>query len=154
RVPLSGALHHLQLAAPGGPVVVPDEDAGALLTVALVADRRGRLLVVDTAGNRLRIFTATPQLRQVDAIPPPRRQYGITYDRTGDRLWGPSRCCWWRVPGLLGERTAAGPRGTSATRLYRGGRYTAHPGGFAQRVHCGLAGDGDVRRGGLAAGLR
>jgi len=184
RVPLPGALRHLQLAAPGGPVVVPDEDAGALLTVALpagtvltrvpvgrsphdatatadgaiaasdepgkalvlvrdgqvthrftdltqpggvaavgdlvavvdvhghtlavydparltrtaivaagdgpthlVADRRGRLLVVDTAGNRLRIFTTTPQLRQVDSIPLPGSPYGIAYDRTRDRLW-------------------------------------------------------------------
>ncbi|OLB74051.1 MAG: hypothetical protein AUI14_24680, partial [Actinobacteria bacterium 13_2_20CM_2_71_6] len=37
RVPLPGALRHLQLAAPGGPVMVPDEDSGALLTVALPA---------------------------------------------------------------------------------------------------------------------
>jgi DNA-binding beta-propeller fold protein YncE len=183
RVPLPGALRHLQLAAPGGPVVVPDEDAGTLLTVALpagtvlarvpvgrtphdatattdgtiavaaeqgkelvlvrngqvvhrftgpaqpggvaavgnqiamidvhdhtlavydparltrtavvpagdgpthlVADRRGRLLVVDTAGNRLRTFTTSP-LRQVDAMPLPGTPYGIAYDPTRDRLW-------------------------------------------------------------------
>src|SRR5262249_44135981 len=53
----------------------------------LVADRRGRVLVVDTAGNRLRIFTTTPQLRQVDAVPLPGSPYGIAYDRTRDRLW-------------------------------------------------------------------
>ncbi len=35
RVPLPGHLRHLQLAAAGGPVLVPDEDSGALLTVAL-----------------------------------------------------------------------------------------------------------------------
>ncbi|SEO98630.1 YncE family protein [Amycolatopsis saalfeldensis] len=34
-VPLPGHLRHLQLAAPGGPVLVPDEDSGRLLTVAL-----------------------------------------------------------------------------------------------------------------------
>jgi DNA-binding beta-propeller fold protein YncE len=37
RVPLPGHLRHLQLAGPGGPVLVPDEDSGMLLTVALPA---------------------------------------------------------------------------------------------------------------------
>lgn len=37
RIALPGHLRHLQLAAPGGPVLVPDEDANALLTVALPA---------------------------------------------------------------------------------------------------------------------
>jgi DNA-binding beta-propeller fold protein YncE len=37
RVPLPGHLRHLQLAKPGGPVLVPNEDADALLTVALPA---------------------------------------------------------------------------------------------------------------------
>jgi DNA-binding beta-propeller fold protein YncE len=35
RVLLPGHLRHLQLAAPGGPVLVPDENSGAVLTVAL-----------------------------------------------------------------------------------------------------------------------
>ena len=35
RVPLPGHLRHLQLAAPGGPVLVPDESSGSVLTVAL-----------------------------------------------------------------------------------------------------------------------
>ncbi|MCR6490561.1 YncE family protein [Amycolatopsis sp. OK19-0408] len=35
RVPLPGWLRHLQLAAPGGPVLVPDETSNSLLTVAL-----------------------------------------------------------------------------------------------------------------------
>ncbi|MGH3575508.1 MAG: YncE family protein, partial [Pseudonocardiaceae bacterium] len=35
RVPLPGTLRHLQLAAPGGPVLVPDESANQLLRVAL-----------------------------------------------------------------------------------------------------------------------
>lgn len=35
RVPLPGHLRHLQLAKPGGPVLVPDENSDALLTVAL-----------------------------------------------------------------------------------------------------------------------
>lgn len=35
RTPLPGHLRHLQLAAPGGPVLVPDEDSGMLLSVAL-----------------------------------------------------------------------------------------------------------------------
>jgi DNA-binding beta-propeller fold protein YncE len=37
RVPLPGHLRHLQLAAPGGPVLVPDESSGSLLTVSLPA---------------------------------------------------------------------------------------------------------------------
>lgn len=35
RVPLPGVLRHLQLAAPGGPVLVPDESSNALIQVAL-----------------------------------------------------------------------------------------------------------------------
>lgn len=35
RVPLPGGVRHLQLAAPGGPVLVPDEGANQLLRVAL-----------------------------------------------------------------------------------------------------------------------
>jgi DNA-binding beta-propeller fold protein YncE len=35
RTPLPGHLRHLQLAAPGGPILVPDENSGTLLTVAL-----------------------------------------------------------------------------------------------------------------------
>ena len=35
RVPLPGHLRHLQLAGPGGPVLVPDENSDSLLTVAL-----------------------------------------------------------------------------------------------------------------------
>ncbi|HEY0807296.1 MAG TPA: YncE family protein [Pseudonocardiaceae bacterium] len=37
RVPLPGHLRHLQLAKPGGPVLVPDENSDALLTVTLPA---------------------------------------------------------------------------------------------------------------------
>jgi DNA-binding beta-propeller fold protein YncE len=35
RVALPGHLRHLELAAPGGPVLVPDEDSGALISVEL-----------------------------------------------------------------------------------------------------------------------
>ncbi len=35
RVALPGHLRHLQLAAPGGPVLVPDESSGSVLTVSL-----------------------------------------------------------------------------------------------------------------------
>jgi DNA-binding beta-propeller fold protein YncE len=35
KVPLAGGLRHLQLAAPGGPVLVPDEGSNRLLRVAL-----------------------------------------------------------------------------------------------------------------------
>lgn len=35
RVPLPGHLRHLQLAGPGGPVLVPDESSNSLLTVSL-----------------------------------------------------------------------------------------------------------------------
>lgn len=37
RVPLPGHLRHLKLAAPGGPVLVPDESSNSLLTVSLPA---------------------------------------------------------------------------------------------------------------------
>jgi DNA-binding beta-propeller fold protein YncE len=37
HVPLPGVLRHLQLAAPGGPVLVPDESSNSLLQVALPA---------------------------------------------------------------------------------------------------------------------
>jgi DNA-binding beta-propeller fold protein YncE len=37
RVALPGHLRHLQLAAPGGPVLVPDESSGSVLTVILPA---------------------------------------------------------------------------------------------------------------------
>ncbi|MBV9314957.1 MAG: YncE family protein [Pseudonocardia sp.] len=37
RVPLPGVLRHLQLAAPGGPVLVPDESSNSLLRVGLPA---------------------------------------------------------------------------------------------------------------------
>ena len=37
RVPLPGHLRHLQLAAPGGPVLVPDESSGDVLAVSLPA---------------------------------------------------------------------------------------------------------------------
>jgi DNA-binding beta-propeller fold protein YncE len=37
RVPLPGVLRHLQLAAPGGPLLVPDESSNSLLQVALPA---------------------------------------------------------------------------------------------------------------------
>jgi DNA-binding beta-propeller fold protein YncE len=184
RVSLPGHLRHLQLAASGGPVLVPAERSGALLTVALpagtvtsqvqvgryahdatattsgtiavadelgnavvlvrdgrvvhrftgmaqpgglaaaddlvgmvdvaehtltvydttrparraqvpagdgpthiVADRRGRLVVVDTAGNRLLTFTTTPALRRVGSTPLPGTPYGIAYDPNRDRFW-------------------------------------------------------------------
>lgn len=35
RIPLPGHLRHLQLAAPGGPVLVPDESSGSVLAVTL-----------------------------------------------------------------------------------------------------------------------
>ena len=39
RTPLPGSLRHLQLAAPGGPVLVPDESANSLVRVALPSGR-------------------------------------------------------------------------------------------------------------------
>ncbi|MDD7964065.1 Vgb family protein [Actinomycetospora lemnae] len=39
RVPLPGVVRHLQLAGPGGPVLVPDESANAFLRVALPGGR-------------------------------------------------------------------------------------------------------------------
>jgi DNA-binding beta-propeller fold protein YncE len=49
RVPLPGHLRHLQLAAPGGPVLVPDENSDSLLTVALP---------VGTVASRVRTGTS------------------------------------------------------------------------------------------------
>ena len=40
RVPLPGVLRHLQLAGPGGPVLVPDESSNSLLRIALPDGRQ------------------------------------------------------------------------------------------------------------------
>lgn len=209
RVPLSGHVRHLQLAAPGGPVLVPSEDTGELLTVALpmgttaspvpigrhahdataagqgtiavadefrkalvlvrdgrvvhrftdvtqpggvaavgdligmidvyehtlaiydtaeparrahvpagegpthvVADRRGRLLVVDTRGDRLLTFSTAPSLRQIAATPLPGTPYGIAYDPKRDRIWV-TLTARNQVVGL----DLAGPRPREITRL-------------------------------------
>jgi DNA-binding beta-propeller fold protein YncE len=48
RVPLPGHLRHLDLAAPGGPVFVPDEDSGRLLSVGLPG---GAVLSTVTVGE-------------------------------------------------------------------------------------------------------
>jgi DNA-binding beta-propeller fold protein YncE len=45
RVALPGHLRHLQLAKPGGPVLVPDENSNRLLTVALPSGRITRSVV-------------------------------------------------------------------------------------------------------------
>jgi ABC-type Fe3+-hydroxamate transport system substrate-binding protein len=184
RTPLPGRLRHLQLAAPGGPVLVPNESTGSLVTVALpdgrivadipigryahdatavvdgtiavadelgralvllragqvvhrftdvtqpgglaaagnlvglvdvgahelvvydaarrvrigrtsagvgpthiVADRRGRFIVVDTRGQRLLIYEPAPRLRRVAAVPLDGTPYGLAYDPNRDRLW-------------------------------------------------------------------
>jgi DNA-binding beta-propeller fold protein YncE len=47
RVPMPGVLRHLQLAAPGGPVLVPDESSNSLLRVALPS---GQVLARVTTG--------------------------------------------------------------------------------------------------------
>jgi DNA-binding beta-propeller fold protein YncE len=88
RTPLPGRLRHLQLAAPGGPVLVPNESTGSLVTVALpegrvladtpigryahdataaadgtiaVADEFGKALVLLRAGQVVHRFTDVTQ---------------------------------------------------------------------------------------------
>jgi DNA-binding beta-propeller fold protein YncE len=184
RVPLPGHLRHLQLAGPGGPVLVPDENSNALLTVGLpagdvlsqvhtgvsphdateagngllfaanegggsvavirgnsvvhtftdvvqpaglaavgtevglvdvrqnelhvydantfasiarlpagagpthvIADKRGHLAVIDTRGNAVLLYQLTPTPHQIARLSLPGTPYGVTYDRTRDRLW-------------------------------------------------------------------
>jgi DNA-binding beta-propeller fold protein YncE len=53
----------------------------------LVADRRGRLVVVDTRGDRLLIFATAPTLEQVEEVALAGTPYGVTYDPQRDRLW-------------------------------------------------------------------
>ena len=48
RVALPGHLRHLQLGSPGGPVLVPDESSGSVLTVSLPA---GTITSQTTVGN-------------------------------------------------------------------------------------------------------
>jgi len=101
RLPLPGTLRHLQLAAPGGPVLVPDEDSGALITVALpagtvlarvpigrlphhatatadgtiaVADELGKALVLVRDGQVMHRFTDLAQLHRPGPARRPRRR--------------------------------------------------------------------------------
>ena len=60
-------------------------DAGAGPT-HLVADDRGRFLVVDTRGDAVLVFSATP-LAQVSALPLAGTPYGLAYDGTAQLLW-------------------------------------------------------------------
>lgn len=53
----------------------------------VVADRRGRFVVVDTRGNALLLFATTPSVHLVLSVPLEGNPYGVTYDPTRDRLW-------------------------------------------------------------------
>lgn len=53
----------------------------------LVADRRGRLVVLDTRGDAVLVFEPGPQPRLVATVPLPGRPYGVAYDPSRDELW-------------------------------------------------------------------
>ena len=53
----------------------------------VVADRRGRLIVVDTRGGALLFYTPPPQAAQVTRSALPGQPYGIAYDPVRDQLW-------------------------------------------------------------------
>lgn len=53
----------------------------------VVADRRGRFIVIDTRGNALLLYETTPEVRQVRTVPLDGGPYGVAYDQTRDRLW-------------------------------------------------------------------
>ena len=53
----------------------------------VVADRRGRLIVVDTRGGALLFYTPPPQAAQVTRYALPGQPYGIAYDPVRDQLW-------------------------------------------------------------------
>ncbi|MCR6487890.1 YncE family protein [Amycolatopsis sp. OK19-0408] len=83
-VPLPGHLRHLQLAGPGGPVLVPDETSDRLLTIGLPTGQR--LADVPTgmsphdatrAGNG-RIFAANENGRSVAVVADGRVQHTFT----------------------------------------------------------------------------
>lgn len=53
----------------------------------VIADGRGRLVVVDTRGEALLVFALEPELRMVSRLELPGGPYGIGYDAERDRLW-------------------------------------------------------------------
>lgn len=53
----------------------------------LVADRRGRLVVVDTRGEAILVYALRPEPHLLSRTPLPGRPYGMAYDRNRDRLW-------------------------------------------------------------------
>jgi DNA-binding beta-propeller fold protein YncE len=53
----------------------------------VVADRRGRLLVIDTRGESVLSFALSPAVRLDSRFPLPGHPYGVAYDARRDRLW-------------------------------------------------------------------
>lgn len=53
----------------------------------MVAERRGRLVVVDTRGDALLVFAVSPRLVLVARTPLPGTPYGVAYDPDRDQLW-------------------------------------------------------------------
>jgi DNA-binding beta-propeller fold protein YncE len=85
RVPLPGPPRHLQLAGPGGPVLVPSEPANELVEVSL-PDGRARSTPVGeqphdaTAGRDGRIFTADERGSTISEVRDGRRVRSVPVD--------------------------------------------------------------------------
>ncbi|MEJ8277601.1 YncE family protein [Pseudonocardia spirodelae] len=89
RVPLPGVLRHLQLAAPGGPVLVPSESANGLLRVTLPEGRvssevmtgpmahdatetaAGTVFVANEAGGSVSVVRGNEVVRQLTDVTQP-----------------------------------------------------------------------------------
>ncbi len=100
RVPLPGAPRHLQLAGPGGPVLVPTEQADTLVEVALPSGRarairvgrqphdaayaNGRGFVADELGGTVSVVARG---RRVKTLPAPLQPGGVAAT-TDERLVG------------------------------------------------------------------
>jgi DNA-binding beta-propeller fold protein YncE len=135
RVPLPASPRHLQLGAPGGPVLVPAEKANALVEVSLPSGRRRVTRVGDTphdaARARRRIFVAdelgdtvsvVERGRRVRALDAPVQPGGVaaTTDRRRVGVVGVSERALWVYDARSLRRVARLDVGVGPTHILAG----------------------------------